>query len=426
MSKKLSLISILIIGVFCIGLKADAVCKSSTYDCVNAKKGDPCECPCLSKTVPGSCNDSGVCIGIKDCPGCGNGQIDSGEECESNSDCGSTEICKECQCEEIEDNCTDKECYGTRQGQKGCDDGYYCEVKSELGETPQQCGCAPCSQFMCGKGENNEENNCFPNSCIINTSGGCHCSTCTNEDCNGVACKDGETCATPFSSKISPTLPCECISCTDTNCGGTTDSPGKNCKSMGQSCKETQDDDSWPLCTCKGGGPSPQCEEDEDCNDDEPCTEDICLGGVCAHPIDGKCECKDKNCDDSDECTEDYCDESTGECVHDIISGCGYDDNTGMPCEKDLECDDNDPCTDDSCNILTKTCKHQLTSIRCGCPQGQRRCPGSHVGDPCCKSCCNSPHNLCAEYPTCTNQCYLNTIKFCTSSFNSIDYLNLK
>lgn len=56
----------------------------------------------------GDANDSG-CNAIIPCESCcGNGSIDSGEECEDDDDCDGTDVCNDCQCEEGQtcDECT--------------------------------------------------------------------------------------------------------------------------------------------------------------------------------------------------------------------------------------------------------------------------------------------------------------------------------
>jgi hypothetical protein len=54
----------------------------------------------IGEILPGSTGAKIYRIPIQ--PGCGNGVIDQGEQCEENADCGANQICSGCQCEDVE------------------------------------------------------------------------------------------------------------------------------------------------------------------------------------------------------------------------------------------------------------------------------------------------------------------------------------
>jgi len=91
------------------------------YSCVKGECGASCssnaDCNDNNTLTRDTCTSTCVCT-HDTLPGCGNGIVESGEECESNSQCDSDERCISCRCEATP-YCGD----GTQDSGEGCDYG---------------------------------------------------------------------------------------------------------------------------------------------------------------------------------------------------------------------------------------------------------------------------------------------------------------
>jgi cysteine-rich repeat protein len=112
-----------------------------------------------------------------------------------------------------------------------------------------------------------------------------------------------------------------------------------------------------------------ECTPGASCDDGDLCTSnDVCDAA-------GKCVGEAKTCDDNNSCTDDSCEASTGTCRHLAMGGRFCDDgnacnrfdrcdNTGMCVGLGGDCDDGNACTDDVC-IAATGCSNTPNTAAC-------------------------------------------------------------
>lgn len=107
------------------------------------------------------------------------------------------------------------------------------------------------------------------------------------------------------------------------------------------------------------------CDDDEDCPTDDKCATYQCVNEQCVPtPTD---------CDDGKECTIDSCDPLTGECIHEVIAGCGGECSKHAECAVNEACLACDPDVDDCGQLLERTCRpatdfdHDTGEFLCRC-----------------------------------------------------------
>lgn len=247
--------------------------------------------------------DDPDCLAEPVCGVCGNGVVETNEECDDGNldagDCCSA-LCEYeaagSACTDDGNACTDDQCNATGVCQNigntdPCDDGDYCTVDDTCGGG----SCVPGTARDCS----GSDSACGSGVCNSVTA------TCDVTPANeGQACDDGLYCT------VGET-------CTAGLCNGGTD-PCVGQPECFDTCDEVAD-----VCVSPVGTP---CTADSDI-----CTDDVCDGsGNCSHPF------NTAPCDDGDACT------SADACASGVCAGGGTTD-----------CDDGEFCTNDSCDSVT-------------------------------------------------------------------------
>lgn len=306
----------------------------------NEDAGTDADADVNGDVVPDVAGEDGT---VPDVPACVvNGVCDPGETCENcHEDCGECPTCGDGTCDEARESCVD------------------CETD-----------CGPCGDVCgdgtCGSTETTE-------TCAVD---------CPDGDCGDGTCAAGvESCA----SCLADCGPCVPV------CGDGFHDPTEECDDGNLADGDGCDGD----CTYT-------CHADGDCDDGNPCNRDVCdptthLCAVLPDPdtngvtcAEGDCctgtwSCDDGvcvsstglDCDDRYACTTDRCDDTTCECVNELLP-------TGTPCDDGVfctgndrcygvpacmgvwgvVCDDHDACTTDVCNEEAGTCTHSPPSYR--------------------------------------------------------------
>lgn len=322
-------------------------------------------------TIP--CEGGGVC---------GNGKIESGEQCDD----------------------------GNTNDNDGCSSS--CQIESGWSCSGQPSSCSP----ICGDGEvkGNEQ-------CDLGSNNGQSGSCCTS------------TCKFVSSGTVCRLAAGEC-------------DEAEYCKGDSATCPENAFKDSGTPCTddgnqctddvCNGSGQCthPNKQNGTTCNDGNRCTEnDQCSSGQCSGTP--------KNCDDGKSCTTDSCNQDNGQCINTInqntclINGTCYNAKDNNPQNECQRCDpqksqtsfsskpDNTPCTDDgkSCSddvCQNGSCTHPLKPAGTACHPGDscpanEACTGSSPDCPrpdedgdgvrnACDFCPTTPTGSCANHLTLT------------------------
>jgi len=299
---------------------------------------DPCNPgPAFSENFPA--NPDGIGLGgldndgdllydgnDPDCPGCGNGVIDPGEDCDGGDCCSAT-----CQFEPVDSPCPDGEfCNGdeTCDGAGTCQPGMAVDCDDSVGCTDESCDEV---NDVCVNDPN--DLNCPDDGAFC--TGDAVCDTVTVMGCTfrGDPCADGTICN-------DTTDTCD----RDPGCGDGIVDPGEDC------------DDGNIL---DGDCCSALCQfepVDSDCSDGVYCNGDETCDGA------GTCEAGTSvDCEDLVGCTVDSCNEATDSC--DNTPDDGLCDN-GVFCDGAEVCDavddcssTGDPCADGTvCSETTATC----------------------------------------------------------------------
>jgi cysteine-rich repeat protein len=277
--------------------------------------GEQCDSTDPTSTCPGNLKCTKQCT----CAGCGDGIVQPGEQCDD----GNTDDCDTCR-----NNCT----FNTNV----CGDGHVaCGEQCDGGNTLACDGCSPtCKKEFCGNG-------------VVECS-----EQCDDGGSNGTP---GDPC-TAQCTLVTP-LACACGNgIVEPQCGEQCDDHNTvACDGCSPTCQ---------IETLDPNAPCTPCTTDSDCRDLKACGQSTCQDGSCkAHP---------PQCDDGDKCTNDGCNETTAACVHTPVvcpdatacdgtmscdPGSGQCVNGPAP-----DCDDHDACTVDSCRETSPgfVCVHQL------------------------------------------------------------------
>lgn len=177
-----------------------------------------------------------------------------------------------------------------------------------------------------------------------------------------------------------------------------------------------------------------RCVTNKDCNDGNSCTDDVCLGGRCAHTA-NSASCNDGNaCTTGDHCAggrcvgtpvickaldqchaAGTCKPATGQCTNPVkANGASCDDGnvctTRDHCSNGacvggppLNCNDGNPCTTDKC-ISTAGCVHTNNTGSCN---DFNSCTGNDIcSDGICSGTCNATnaYAACCDDPQCEGE----------------------
>lgn len=282
-----------------------------------------------------------------------------------------------------------------------CEDGNictddYCDTLTGLcaQDSIPNCG-DPCDTIACSDNDLCTADTCMNGACEFN---GIDCddsNLCTTDGCDPLSgctftatnCSDGDPCTNDGCDTLSGLCvndtipgcgdPCDTLICFDSDLCTIDTCFNGVCKFNNVICNDndlcTTDSCETGLCIyapvdCQDGDlcTTDYCDVSDgfcysdpiNVDDGDACTIDSCVNGVVIHnPVmcdDGNlctldscssssgCFFSPENCEDGDTCTDDYCDPLNGQCIHDIVSGCGD------PCDT-LVCADSDLCTADTC-----------------------------------------------------------------------------
>jgi hypothetical protein len=193
---------------------------------------------------------------------------------------------------------------------------------------------------------------------------------CLDDDCNLVACEDGDKCTQGEVCKDGTCAGAQPISCDDDD-----------------ACT---DDDCDPTSGCTHTNNTASCDDGDACTSGDVCADGVCTpGGATA-------------CDDGNPCTDDTCDGANG-CAHtNNTASCDDGDacTSGDVCESGackpgalLSCDDGNACTDDTCDKQSG-CAHADNAGSCsddvfcnGPDTCQTGACAVHAGSPCAQLC---------------------------------------
>jgi cysteine-rich repeat protein len=286
---------------------------------------------------------------------CGNGVVESGEQCDDGAANGQPTSC----------------CSSTCQFQPSgtvCNDGNACTTGDHC--TGGTCAGAP---VVCTASDQcHTAGTCDPGS-----------GTCSNPSKpDGVNCDDGNKCTTGDQCRSGVCMSGAAVVCTASDqchtagsCNPGTGTCSNPSKPDGASCDDGSKCTAVDQCQggqCVGGSPvvcsaldqchragtcdsgtgacsNPARSDGTPCDDGNACTlRDACQAGACVGGAPA-------NCDDGDPCTTDSCDPVNG-CNHVSVSGC-------RRCNTAADCADGNPCTDDACQ--GGTCVYTNNTASC-------------------------------------------------------------
>ena len=350
-------------------------------------------------------------------PVCGNGVVESGEECEGDSDCSAGEECVNCDCEpgqgtvcndsdqcEASANPADDECYTdadcdgehsecddsdmcvTVAGEDvdGCDTDDDCQSHNQcLDETGDgdldTCGPVPGS----GTDDCSSDPECIGHYYACNSSGQCILFTGSEDN----SCIDDDDCYVPPSHNIC--ILDQCISAPGggiDECSTDADCDDQHRACIGVSCvifPFPGDDSCFLDSDCAGDcgngtlDPGEECEADADCELGEVCvncecepeedTYNICVGETCTPVVGtGTDDClTDADCED----THYACNWDDEECV--LLSGDGIDSCTfDSDCVPVGSCGDGTVDAGEECGEPGLSCSAGEVCVNCSCELG--------------------------------------------------------
>jgi len=297
------------------------------------KKYEPegeCKCPCYMVCLENYCyvfggngTDDELCKGKKPndyCgPECGNGKLETGEDCETNITCPSeNEYCYQCLCFPYttgESFCGDDEIQVGEECEltKPCPAGYYCEADG--------CFCLPYTTT--GEGEDDVPGVCGNG--VVDVGEGCESDAQCPEDyvCSGCQCGPSTVCGDLI---LEEGEECE----TDAHCPESYVCVNCGCEYEAECGNDIVDE-------------GEECEEDNDCDEDEECANCQCIPlPECGNDeIEEGEECEENSdCDDDEECVDCDCElidadddgitDSEDNCPNDYNPGQGDNDEDGI------------------------------------------------------------------------------------------------
>ncbi len=216
---------------------------------------------------------------------CGNGLVESGEECDNGSDNGSDGICN-ADCTDVEAVCGD----GVLAGDEECDDG---DVGPDKPCTPD------CKPNVCGDGYQGPDEDCDDGD--ANDDQGSCTTQCTVAGCGDGIINGPEEC--DLGPDNGPTSACT-PECLNNVCGDGYQGPGEGCDD-GNDIDDDGCSNECALASCGDG----QLNMGEECDDGNSENTDGCLDtcvlAACGDGFiqDGVEACDDGNGDNSDACT---------------------------------------------------------------------------------------------------------------------------
>ena len=356
---------------------------------------------------------------------------DSGEPCDDQNVCTTTDICDDGACMgtqpvDCDDGnvCTLDTCdkvlgcqHGPDEGQ--CDDNNQCTV----GDTCLDGTCQPGLDALdCDDGDICTDDSCNPGQGCVHTN---NTLACDDQD----ACTSGDVCAGGICAGVDTSMQ-DCDDdnvCTEDSCEPATgcaylDLTGPDCddndictqvdtceagQCVGASALECDDAN---VCTDDACDPGDGCQyvfNDVPCDDENACTSlDICDGGQCVGAV-------APDCDDGNVCTDDSCAPATGCTNVNNLAACDDNDacTLGDSCSLGacisgvaLPCDDGNICTVDTCN-WGSGCIFTLEADGTACGDGLQwqcqtgscacvpQCDGLECGDDSCGGNCGECAN---------------------------------
>jgi cysteine-rich repeat protein len=365
---------------------------------------------------------------VRKIPVCGDGVIDTGEQCDdgntNNGDCCDAVCqyeagpCDDADACTTSDTCTSGVCVGGPP--LDCDDSNPC--------TADSCDAVLACQYVpmvggtpCPDGDLcNGDETCYAGVCTAGTPLDCNDGiACTDDSCNSVTgcvntpnhalCDDADPCTDDIclsgSGCMSSTnsAPCDdglfcngSDTCEAASCSLHTGNPCAFGPECADSCNEEADhcfDPSGTACTddgnictdneCDGAGSCAANPNTVSCDDGLFCTgTDTCSAGSCTHTgdpcVEGP-ECADSCNEEADHCNEPSgtaCTDDGNVCTDNECNGAGScvaNPNT-VPCDDDLFCNGTDTCSGGGCS--------------------------AHSGDPCGIETCNEATDACEECQT--------------------------
>ncbi len=276
------------------------------------------------------------------CVVCGNGTVETGEDCDDGADNGSSRSCclSDCTFRAAGEVCAAAS--GDCDADDTCNGSGTCVSRVQSAMTVCRAAAGPCDQAETCDGTSTT---CPPDAFMA---AGTVCraaaSSCdAPEECSGTEA----TC--PTDVWLPDGTSCE----NGLVCDGAERCVAGVCMSGSPMVCDDGNVCTADACAEPGGCTHPVipgcCNIDADCDDGDVCTADVCSGpgGTCStSPITGCCVA-DADCDDGNTCTSDRCDAATNRCVRTPVAGC---------CTADTDCDDGNTCTSDSCDAATGTC----------------------------------------------------------------------
>ena len=323
-------------------------------DCCHVECNDARNCV----VVEGDGIDSPSCMFVGDyCgagPSCGNGHINTGEECEEDSDCDLDEVCVNCVCIVrdivIEPGCGD----GIINGLEECEEDSDCSVGSCI-----ECVCVSDVIQYCGDGIIIAPEECDGGSVATNVCpDGSICTDCSCIPIDVTPPPTHSECVSGLCMIVSGTGPDQCTADADCQdqviqCGDGKVDGSEECEYNGQ-CQESEHCDNC-ICVedeaeCENGeiDTGEDCEDEGDCSANENCEECQCVeeeaqcgNGVIESPE----ECEGNNdCGERQTCVSCQCIDTPSYC------GDGYLD-TGEECESNADCGELGVCSG-GCNCV--------------------------------------------------------------------------
>ena len=360
------------------------VCSDPTADCA------PIECQIAMCTTDHACTTAaaqdgnsctnGLCVGgVCTHPTCGNGVLESGEECDFGVDNGAVAGCQtNCQfsCETLTNTCDDGDpCNGAETCATVTDNGatgQACQAGTPAADgtscgTGMICKNAACVAAFCGDGittgteECDDGNQVAGDGCENNCTFSCvstdNTRNCTPQDpCNGQGtCNDTtHVCApgTPLGDGTScgGNNYCKTGTCTMPVCGNGIVEPGEQCDG-GTGCKancQWECNNAATDCGTPAECDKYQCSAQHQCQQVADTTQNglPCTGGTCNN---GACNPPTQTCGNGIVEGTEQCDFGTGN-----GPGTGCETNCTYSCQANADCNDGNTCDGtETCNTVT-------------------------------------------------------------------------
>ncbi len=336
--------------VACPGCGDGVVQAGEQCDDGNETGGDCCSAACQLEADGSSCDDGLFCTVSESCNAGQCGQAASRDCSDSDSQCGQG-VCSEAEGQCVADAHDD----GTV-----CDDGLYCSTNDQC--VAGQCtsgGARDCSALdtQCTEGQCSEDEDL--------------CSSVARDD--GIVCNDGLYCTVTDQ-------------CSGGQCGG----DPRDCSELDGQCQTGVCSEEADSCASLARDDGTVCDDGLYCSTNDQCVDGQCTGG-------GPRDCSALDT----QCTEGQCSEAENDCIsEDLAAGTACDDGLfctasdacnagsctgdGDPCGELAECerhcneqndlcltpagtactDDGNACTDDSCDAAG-ACAHTNNSAPC-------------------------------------------------------------